>query len=118
MPSEMLRAPVPRSKVETSLKTNPSVIWNQIQSLVFQAFDKEPKEAESLMEKYQPPYQDEESLSLALQHLDPKVGVDNLAYLNKKVNLENPLKSKPLDVLEEVLRMITQSDKWQEEVST
>ena len=70
------------------------------------------------MEKYQPPYPDEQSLRLALQHLDPKVGLENLAYLNKKVNLESPLKSKPLDVLEEVLKMVTQSDKWQEQVST
>lgn len=118
MRSEMLRAPVPRPKVENSPKPNPAVIWNQLQNLVFQAFDRQPKEAEELMNKYQPPYHDQEDLSLALQHLDPKVGLENFEYLNKKVDLKNVMKAKPLDVLEEVLKMITQSDKWQEEVST
>ena len=46
------------------------------------------------------------------------MGVENFEYLNKKVDLSDLLKAKPLDVLEEVLKMVTQSDKWQAEVST
>jgi hypothetical protein len=120
MHSEPLRAPVPpsRAKVENSPKPNPTVLWSRIQELVFQAFDLQPDEAEKLLDKYQPPYHDQEDLSLALQHLDPKVGVENFEYLNKKVDLNNVMKAKPLDVLEEVLKMVTQSDKWQAEVST
>jgi len=44
------------------------------------------------------------------------VGINNFQYLNEKVNLKDVMKSKPLDVLEEVLKMVTISDKWQSEV--
>jgi hypothetical protein len=46
------------------------------------------------------------------------VGLNNFQYLNKKIRLREVMKSKPLDVPEEVLRMVTVSDKWQVEVST
>jgi len=36
---------------------------------------------------------------------------------NKTVDLEEVLQAKPLVVLTEVLRMVTQSDKWQTEVA-
>ena len=95
--------------------SNPRVAWDQVQHQVFQAFEEYPDQAQKLMEKYQPPY-DQMNLDLTLQNLEPEVGLNNLEYLNKKVNLQNPLKSPPLDVLEEVLRMVTESDKWQTEV--
>ena len=96
----------------------PQVVWEQLQALVDQAFEYNPDEAQRLLDKYQPPFKDQTSLDLILQHLDPKVGVENFQYLNQKVNLQHVMKAKPLDVLEEVLRMLTLSDKWQREVST
>jgi len=95
----------------------PQVAWSLIQALVFQAFDTQPDEAQELWDKYQPPCRDEMSLDLALQHLDPVVGINNFQYLNEKVNLKDAMKSKPLDVLEEVLRMVSLSSKWHSEVS-
>src|ERR1019366_2211143 len=95
----------------------PQVAWSLIQALVFQAFDTQPHEAQELWDKYQPPCRDEMSLDLALQHLDPVVGINNFQYLNEKVNLKDVMKSKPLDVLEEVLRMVSLSSKWHSEVS-
>jgi hypothetical protein len=94
----------------------PEVAWEQIHTLVFQAFEYQPGEAQKLMDEYQPPFRDQMSLDLALQHVDPVVGLNNFQYLNKKVDLRDVMKSKPLDVLEEVLRMITLSDKWQTDV--
>jgi hypothetical protein len=94
----------------------PRVAWSLIQALVFQAFEYQPDEAQELWGKYQPSFRDEMSLDLALQHLDPVVGINNFQYLNEKVNLKDVMRSKPLDVLEEVLKMVTISDKWQTEV--
>ena len=95
----------------------PQVAWSQIQTQVFQAFESQPDEAQELMEKYQPPF-DQTGLDLALQHLDPKVGVSNFQYIAQGVKLSSVMKAKPLEVLEQVLRMVTLSDKWQSEVST
>lgn len=95
----------------------PKLAWSQIQTQVFQAFDQEPDEALALMEKYQPPF-DQTGLDLALQHLDPLVGVSNFQYIAQEVKLSDVMKAKPLQVLEQVLRMVTISDKWQSEVST
>ena len=95
---------------------SPRVAWSLIQTLLFQAFEYEPDEAQELWRKYQPSFRDEMSLDLALQHLDPVVGINNFQYLNEKVNLKDVMKSKPLDVLAEVLKMVTISDKWQTEV--
>ena len=95
----------------------PQVAWNEIQTQVYQAFEHEQKEADELLEKYQSPF-DQTGLDLALQHLDPTVGVNNFQYIAQGVKLDQVMKEKPLKVLEEVLRMVTLSDKWQSEVST
>ena len=95
----------------------PQVAWSQIQTQVFQAFEHQQEEAEALLEKYQPPF-DQTGLDLALQHLDPKVGMNNFQYIAQGVKLDEVMKAKPLAVLEQVLRMVTISDKWQSEVST
>ena len=95
----------------------PQVAWDQVQAQVFQAFEHQQEEADKLLEKYQPPY-DQESLSLALQNLHPSVGSNNFQYIAQGVKLDEILKAKPLTVLEQVLRMVTVSDKWQSEVST
>lgn len=71
------------------------------------------------MVTYQPEY-DQESLSLMLQNLNPAVGINNLVEVNSnpKLNLQNLLKSaNPPDVLEEVLFMVTLSNKWLSEVA-
>lgn len=95
----------------------PQVAWDQIQAQVFQAFEHQQEEADALLEKYQPPY-DQTGLDLALQNLDPKVGLNNFQYIAQGVKLDQIMKAKPLEVLEQVLRMVTISDKWQSEVST
>ena len=97
-------------------KVSPSLVWEQVKALVYQAFEVEPDESQQLMEKYQPPF-DQGGLELALQHLDPEVGVNNLQYIQKGLDLQNLMKSPPLQVLEQVLRMVSLSDKWQSEVS-
>lgn len=96
----------------------PQVVWDQLLLLVDQAFEYQPEEAQRLLDKYQPPYKDQESLLGVLQNLSPQVGVANFQYLNQKIDLQQVMKAKPLAVLEEVLRMLTLSDKWQREVST
>lgn len=98
-------------------KVPPEVAWRQIQTQVAQAFEEYPDEAQKLMEKYQPPL-DQQEIDLTLQRIDPATGVNNFQYLNKKVKLQQIMKEPPLEVLEEVLRMMTVSDKWQSEVST
>lgn len=95
----------------------PQAVWQLVETLVDQAFEEYPEESQGLMAKYQPPV-DHEGLLLVLQHLDPVVGINNLAFLNQKVNLADPLKTSPPDVLEEVLKMLTESSKYQSEVST
>jgi hypothetical protein len=78
------------------LMANSNRAWEQIQTLVFQAFEYQPDEAQKLMEKYQPPFLDQMSLDLVLEHLDPVVGLNNFEYLNKKIRLREVMKSKPL----------------------
>ncbi len=69
------------------------------------------------MEKYQPPY-DEESLQLLLQNLNPKVGLSNFLGCGKVTDLSDLIhKADPLEVLEQVLWMVTLSDQWQTEVA-
>ncbi len=94
---------------------NPAAVWSLVETLVSQAFEVYPDEAQKLMGKYQPPV-DEEQLDLVLQHLDPVVGINNLVAING-LNFKNLLKENPPDVLEQVLFMVTLSDKWQREVS-
>lgn len=98
-------------------KVPPQVAWDQIQTQVYQAFEHQQEEADELLQKYQPPF-DQTGLDLALQHLDPKVGLNNFKYIAQGVKLSEIMKAKPLEVLEQVLRMVTVSDKWQSEVST
>ena len=93
----------------------PWLAWDQIQTQVFRAFECQEDEAQALMEKYQPPF-DRMGLNLMLQDLDPKVGLDNFHYIAQGVRLDQIMKAKPLKVLEEILRMVTISDKWQIQV--
>ena len=95
----------------------PQVAWSEIQTQVYQALAKEQEEADELMDKYQSPL-DETGLNLRLQNLDPIVGMNNFQYIQKGINLNAIMKAKPLEVLEQVLRMVTLSDKWQSEVSS
>jgi len=71
------------------------------------------------MVKYQPEY-DQESLSLMLHNLNPAVGINNFVEVNSdpKLDLQNLLESaNPPDVLENVLFMVTLSNKWLSEVA-
>lgn len=99
-------------------KVKPALAWQYVQDQVYQAFEAYPEEAQKLMEKYQPPV-DQEGLDLVLQHLDPVVGINNFQYVNQRqVDLKEVLKAQPVKVLELVLEMITTSSKWQSEVVT
>jgi hypothetical protein len=62
---------------------------------------------------------DQESLGLMLQNLNPAVGVNNFQAVNVdlKLNLKDLMKSQAVDVLEKVLFMVTLSDKWLTEVA-
>lgn len=97
---------------------SPALVWQQIQGLVFQAFDQYPDQAQKLMDDYQPEY-DRERLGLTLRNLNPAVGVNNFQAVNvdPKLNLKDLMKSSPVDVLEKVLFMVTFSDKWLTEVA-
>jgi hypothetical protein len=124
MPSEPLQTPARRPRLSLDAQVavgsqNPAAVWALVQTLVSQAFEVYPDEAQELLDKYQPPV-DEQGLVLVLQHLDPVVGLNNLEAVNSnpKLDLKNPLKNNPPDVLEKVLFMVTLSDKWQREVST
>jgi hypothetical protein len=96
----------------------PLRVWQDVQTLVSQAFQAYPEESDALLEKY--PGVSEDRLILALSHLNPVVGVNNLVAVNSdpKLDLQNLLKSaNPPDVLENVLFMVTLSDKWLTEVA-
>jgi hypothetical protein len=96
----------------------PAQVWEQIEGLVFQAFDLYPRQAQKLMDDYQPEY-DQDSLGLMLQNLNPVVGINNFQAVNldPTLNLKDLMKSQSVDVLEKVLFMVTLSDKWQTEVA-
>ncbi len=97
----------------------PAQVWQLVQVLVAHAFEAYPDEAEEVIVKYQPDY-DQESLSLMLQNLNPAVGINNLVEVNSdpKLNLQNLVKSaNPPNVLEKVLFMVTLSSKWQSEMA-
>ena len=98
---------------------SPVLVWSQVGNLVAHTFEAYPDEAGKLLDKYQPPV-NQEWLYLALQHLDPVVGIKNLVEINDhpKLNLKDLMKSNPPDVLEKVLFMVTLSSKWQSEVAT
>jgi len=95
----------------------PALVWQQIQGLVFQAFDLYPDQAQKLMDDYQPEY-DQDSLCIMLQNLNPVVGINNFQVVNldPTLNLKDLMKSQLVDVLEKVLFMVTFSDKWLTEV--
>ena len=98
---------------------SPVLVWSQVVNLVAHTFESYPDEADKLLEKYQPPV-NQEWLYVALQHLDPVVGINNLVAVNSdpKLDLQNLLKSaSPPDVLENVLFMVTLSNKWLSEVA-
>jgi hypothetical protein len=96
--------------------TPPEVAWAYLQCVLFHSFDAYPEQAEKLMEKYQPPY-DQESLNLMLQNLNPKVGLSNFLEAGEITDLSDLIhKADPLEVLEQVLWMVTISSKWQSEV--
>ena len=97
----------------------PLLVWSQVVNLVAHTFEAYPDEADKLLDKYQPPV-NQEWLYLALQHLDPVVGINNLVEINDhpKLNLKDLMKSNPPDVLEKVLFMVTLSSKLQSEVAT
>lgn len=70
-------------------------------TLVAHTFEAYPEEADKLLEKYQP-LVNQEWLYLAIQHLNPVVGINNLVEVNSdpKLNLQDLLKSaNPPDVL-------------------
>ena len=94
-------------------------VWSQVVNLVAHTFEAYSDEADKLLDKYQPPV-NQEWLYVALQHLDPVVGINNLVAVNSdpKLDLQNLLKSaSPPDVLENVLFMVTLSNKWLSEVA-
>ncbi len=91
----------------------PEVAWEYLQCVLFQAFEAYAEQAEKLMEKYQPPY-DQESLNLMLQDLNPTVGLNNFLGCGKVTDLSDLIHmADPLEVLEQVLWMVTVSDQWQ-----
>jgi hypothetical protein len=97
----------------------PAAAWLELQDQVAGAFCDHPEEADVLLVKYEAMYQcpyDLEGLLAMMGNLNPVVGINNFQYLNEKVNLKDVMKSKPLDVLEQVLKMLTISDKWQSEI--
>ncbi len=98
---------------------SPVLVWSQVVNLVAHTFEAYPDEANMLLDKYQPPV-NQEWLYVALQHLDPVVGINSLVEINDhpKLNLEDLMKSNPPDVLDKVLFMVTLSSKWQSEVAT
>ena len=98
---------------------SPVLVWSQVVNLVAHTFEAYPDDAEKLLDKYQPPV-NQEWLYLALQHLHPVAGINNLIEINDhpKLNLKDLMKSNPPDVLEKVLSMVTLSSQWQSEVST
>jgi len=98
---------------------SPVLVWSQVGNLVAHTFEAYPDEADKLLCRYQPPV-NQEWLYVALQHLDPVVGINNLVEMNDhpKLNLKDLTKSNPPDVLEKVLFMVTLSSKWQSEVAT
>jgi hypothetical protein len=97
---------------------SPLLVWSQVGNLVAHTFEAYPDEANKLLDKYQPPV-NQGWLYVALQHLDPVVGINGLVEINddRKVNLKDLMKSNPPDVLEKVLFMVTLSRKWLSEVA-
>jgi hypothetical protein len=99
---------------------SPLLVWSQVGNVIAHTFEAYPDEADKLLDKYQPVV-NQEWLYVALQHLDPVVGINNLVQVNQdpKLDLCNLLKSvSPPDLLEKVLFMLTLSSKWQSEVAT
>jgi len=93
--------------------TSPEVAWSHLQCVLFQGFDTYPEKAEQLMENYQPPY-DEESLQIMLQNLNPKVGLKHLLGCGTITDLSDLVhNADPLEVLEQVLWMVTLSSERQ-----
>jgi hypothetical protein len=97
---------------------SPLLVWSQVGNLVAHTFEAYPDEANKLLDKYQPPV-NQGWLYVALQHLDPVVGINGFVEINDdpKLNLKDLMKSNPPDVLEKVLFMVTLSSKWLSEVA-
>lgn len=117
MPSKTLpnldpRLQVNPDKQNSPSKVSPELAWSQIEALVQQAIEYKYEAAEKLRLEANYPV-DLTDLSEVLAETKPSRGIEELQYANSQFSLENIPKQNPLEVLQAVLKMLTQSDRYQ-----
>ena len=93
-------------------KVSPQLAWLQLESLVNQAIEVEYEHSQELAEESNLPI-DLTNLTEILAETNPVRGVNEFQYANPKFDLKNIPKQKPLEALKAVLKMLTESDRYQ-----
>lgn len=93
-------------------RVSPELAWEQVKAMVQHAIEEYAEQSQKAVEKYNLPV-DLGGLSEILGVCSPIKGVSELHYANPNLNLRQIPKQPPLKVLEAVLKMLTESDRWQ-----
>jgi hypothetical protein len=93
-------------------RVSPELAALQLRTLVSQVADIYPEETEKLRQKYEYPV-DLTNMLEVLGIMDPVRLANQLHYADPKLDLQNLPKQDPLKVLEALLKMFTQSDRYQ-----
>src|SRR5689334_9881190 len=91
---------------------SPELVWLQVKTLVQQAIKQQFKESEAARQKANYPV-DLRNLTEVLEVMNPVRGVNQLLYANPDLNLQTIPEQPPLKILQSVLKMMTDSDRYQ-----
>lgn len=91
---------------------SPELAWEQIRTQVENAIENQEQESQQAAQKNGLPT-DLTDLVENLGVINPARAINLFHYANPKFNLQQIAKQKPLDVLKAVLKMETQSDRFQ-----
>ena len=92
-------------------KVTPQLAWEQVQALVAQCLEEYYQAAEELRQRMGLAV-DLRNLQEVLGITNPVRGINNLHYSNPDLNLKALPEQPPLEVLQAVLKMLLNSDRW------
>jgi hypothetical protein len=87
------------------------VVAEHLRLLANQAMEYQEDEAQKLLDQYNLPI-DLTDLTEVLETFDPNKLVNEFHWMNPQVDLQNLLKQPPLQIFEDLVKMLTKSDRY------
>jgi hypothetical protein len=91
---------------------SPQRAWRELLDVLARALENQPEESEALAQQMNLPG-DLDDLLAILGQMDPVEGINQLHYASQNLDLQNLPKQTPLSILQAVLSMVLESDRWQ-----